>query len=399
MPLALASRQAARCLAVAATALVLATWAALPPAHAAGPVRPNLVAGTAYLVKPGNLIDRHFYESFPHTADFGLTIDAALALAATDDNKAILEKIVDFIAHDGRDPAGKTVNYWTGIGTAYAAGGAMGKEALLAEVVGANPRDFGGHNLIAALAGSVCRAASPGSSGPCAGPGNYRNATSVFDQAYGILAQLRAGQARQAAAPIAFLEGLRNSDGSFPSLIPDSHDHDVDSTAMAVMALALVPTARARADVAAGQAWIASRQQASGGFLGSGGVSINSTGLAIQALSLLAARYLAPIGRAEAFLATAQNVDGGFSAYAGQRDSNVRASTQALSGAVGISFGTMRRVLTPTATRDHGGRAGGWLAIGVLLIAAMTALAFALRRRRRTEPGQNVRTVRDRVEP
>jgi len=80
---------------------------------------------------------------------------------------------------------------WTGIGTRFAAGGSIGDEALLAEVTGYNPRDFGGHDLIAALNASVCARVSAGGNTSCAGAGNYTYATSVFDQALGIIAQLR----------------------------------------------------------------------------------------------------------------------------------------------------------------------------------------------------------------
>ena len=202
---------------------------------------PNLVTGSTYLVAPANLIDGHYYESYPRYADFGLTIDAAFALAATGDEDPALKGIVEFLDSAGQDPHGNTVNTWTGIGTRYASGGSIGDEVLLAEMTGYNPRDFGGHDLIAALGASVCARASAGSNTKCAGAGNYAYATSVFDQALGIVAQLRAGQASEAAAPIRYLESLRNADGSFPSLIPSTHDQDVDSTAMAVQVLTVLP--------------------------------------------------------------------------------------------------------------------------------------------------------------
>ena len=105
---------------------------------------PNLTAASAYLVAPANLIDGHYYESFPGSADFGLTIDGALALAATRKDDAALRNLVAFLSDDGKDPSGDTVNEWTGIGTSDASGGAIGKEALLAEVVGDNPQSSAG---------------------------------------------------------------------------------------------------------------------------------------------------------------------------------------------------------------------------------------------------------------
>src|SRR5580658_6792526 len=233
------------------------------PGAAAGTegTAPNLTSGSAYLVAPANLIDGHYYESFPGTADFGLTIDGALALAATGDEDAALREIVTFTDDDGEDPSGQTVNDWTGIGTSNASGGAIGKEALLAEVAGSNPRSFGGHNLIAALDASVCTRPSSGGNTSCPAAGSFLNATSLFDQALGIMAQLRAGQVGEAAAPVGYLESLQSANGAFPSLIPPSGGPDVDSTALAVMALALAPGARAGAEVVAGLQWIASQQQ------------------------------------------------------------------------------------------------------------------------------------------
>lgn len=332
-------------------ALAIGAWmvfGAVLPAGAAtarsGKV-PNLVTGSAYLVAAANLIAGHYYESFPGTADFGLTIDGALALAATGVEDSALRKIVAFMNDDGKDPSGDTVNDWTGIGTSNASGGAIGKEALLAEVVGDNPRSFGGHNLIAALDASVCARKSTGGNSSCPAAGSYLNDTSVFDQALGIMAQIRAGQVSEAAAPIAYLESLQSADGSFPSLIPASGGPDVDSTAMAVMALALAEGPRARAGVLSGLAWLARKQEHNGGFPSGGAESVNSTGLAIQAMTLRAAAYKTRIGTALAFLTTEQNSNGGFDADAGQRGSNLRASTQALGGAVGTSFGTLYRDL------------------------------------------------------
>jgi hypothetical protein len=336
-------------------------FGALAPACAAASSRktPNLEAGSAYLVAPANLIAGHYYESFSRVADFGLTIDGALALAATGDENPALRKIVAFLDHDGKDPSGNTVNDWTGIGTRYVSGGAIGKEALLAEVVGDNPRNFGGHNLIKALDASVCARASGGATPVCPAAGSYRNATSVFDQALGIMAQLRAGQVRDAAAPIRYLESLQAADGSFPSLIPASGGPDVDSTAMAVMALALARGQHAATRVRSGLAWIASHQERNGGFPSAGAESINSTGLAIQAMTLRAPRYRAHISAALAFLAREQNTNGGFNVDAGgRRSSNVRASTQAVGGAVGTSFGTLSRHLSSAApkVRHHDNR-------------------------------------------
>ncbi len=316
---------------------------------------PDLARGSAYLTAPANLIGGHYYEAFPDFADFGLTIDGAFALAATGADDAALRRIVDFLDQQGKDTGGRTVNDWTGIGSEYAGGGSLGKEALLAEVVGRDPRAFGGHDLIAALAAAVCAKADDATG--CAGPGNYTWATSVFSQALGVMAQLRAGDSANAASAVAYLKGLQHADGSWPSLIPATGDSDVDSTAMAAMALALVPGEEAAQAVDKGIAWLAGRQLADGGFPGASGNSTNSAALAVQGMTLRHSAYAPRIAKALDSLAGQQNGDGGFNvASEGQQGSDVRASTQAVGGATGISFGTLRRDLggtptpTPTAT-------------------------------------------------
>ena len=351
---------AAALIAASGPALLAAPSAsASGPAAAAGAAGPDLARGSAYLIRPASLIDGHYAESFPGFADYGLTLDTAFALAAAGDQDPALKGIVTFLDSNGKDPSGSTVSDWTGVGTKFASGGSIGKEALLAEIVGGNPRQFSGHNLITALNASVCTRHSAGSGARCAAPGGFAYASSVFDQALGIIAQLRAGQAAQAAAPVSYLESLQSPDGSFPSLIPSSGDQDVDSTAMAAMALALAPGAAAAADVSSGVAWIASRQEKAGGFPGAGGDSVNSAGLAIQAMSLRAARYRVQIGAAEAFLAGQQNADGGFNADAGGRPhSDIRATAQAVSGAVGTSFAALHRNLNGTGPPPPRTRSG-----------------------------------------
>jgi LPXTG-motif cell wall-anchored protein len=295
----------------------------------------------------------HYYEAFAGSgfADYGLTIDGAFALAATGGNDAALTKIADWIGALGKDGAGRTIDDWTGIGTPYASGGAIAKEALLAEVVKLDPRAFAGQNLVTALDATICTATSTAPDTSCVAAGTYLYSPSVFSQALGVIAQLRAGDSANAAAPTAYLEGLQASDGSFPSLLPPTGDKDVDSTAAAVMALALVPGPDAATAVAKGVAWIASVQLPDGGFPGTAGDSTNSTGLATQALTLDAGSHAAGIAVALAFLAGVQNSDGGFLVAAGgQPGSDVRATSQAVGGAVGTSLGTLARDLLATPT-------------------------------------------------
>ena len=220
-------------------------------------------------------------------------------------------------------------------------------------MTGRDPHNFGGHDLIAGVDGVTCTTTDVGNG--CGGPGNYLFATSTFSQALGIVAQLRAGDATHAAAPIAYLESLQNGNGSWPSLIPSTGNSDVDSTAMAAMALALLPTDTvASAAVTKAVTWIATEQSAAGGFPGVAADSTNSTGLAIQGLTLGGPTYATQIAKADAFLAAQQNDDGGFDVAAGgQQGSDMRATAQVVSGVVGTSFGTLADVVgavDPTTT-------------------------------------------------
>lgn len=314
---------------------------------------PDLGAAGAYLTKPSLLLDGHYYEAFPNSggfADFGLTIDGALALAASRTDDPALANIVDWLNGNGTDGQGRTIDAWTGIGTQYVSGGSLGKEALLALATGYNPRAFGGHDLIAALDDSICSTSV--SDDACAAEGNYAYSNSVFAQALGVLAQLRSGDQAHAGKPITFLESLQNQDGSFPSLIPSSGGSDVDSTAMAAMALALVPGQQTA--VTQALSWLASEQLPGGGFPGAAGDSVNSAALALQGLSLNAAAYRTQIASARAFLAGQQNADGGFNAAAGTPPSDLRASTQAVSGSTGISFATLYLDLPSAAAASKG---------------------------------------------
>ncbi|MDI1466406.1 terpene cyclase/mutase family protein [Catellatospora sp. KI3] len=312
-----------------------------PARQALAASTPDLVTGVAYLRAPANLKDGRYYESFPGFPDFGLTVDGAFALAATGADDARLRAVTEFIRTGGVvGDGGFTVDSWLGIGTEYASGGSIGKVAVLAQVTGFDPRGFGGHDLIAALKDVTCASADEATG--CAGPGNYTWSSSVFSQALGVLAQLRAGQAADAAGPLAFLLGLQRPDGSFPSLIPaTAEDRDVDSTAMAAMVLDLA----GGHDAALGKAlaWIAGQQKEHGGFPGAAGDSTNSTALAVQGLSLRADAYAEELVRARAFLAGQQNGDGGFDVALGVDGSDLRASTQAVCGATGVSFGTLLR--------------------------------------------------------
>lgn len=315
---------------------------------------PDLKKGVAYLTSGSNLLQGQFYagDSGGSRADFGLTIDGAYALAATGLDNDKLRGIVDFLDKGGKDGDGRTLQDWTLTGTKYALGGSIGKAALLAEAVGRDPRSFGGHDLIAALDKAVCAAPSTAPDTSCAAKGAYTSAPSVFSQSLAVMAQLRAGEKDAAQEPITYLESLQHSSGAWPSLIPATGDSEVDSTAMAAMTLDLAGGEKADKAVDKALKWLAGRQLADGGFPGAAGNSVNSAALAIQGLSLDSKEYGSEIAKARKFLSSQQNADGGFRvAKQGQSESNLRASTQAVGGAAGVSFGTLERSLTGTSAQ------------------------------------------------
>jgi prenyltransferase beta subunit len=322
----------------------------------------DLVAGARYVATTrtptgdpsGTSLGADGYaQSFSGFADYGLTIDGAFALAAAGTDDAALRTVAAFVDQRRTDSGGRSVDAWTGYGTRYADGGSIAKEALLAEVTGFDPRAFGGHDLIAALEALVCTGADAGAG--CAAAGNFAYATSTFSQALGVIALIRAGvHASALTAAVAYLQAVRHADGSWPSLLPASADSDVDSTAMAATALALRssdPAAESAVRAAAG--WLAAHQHADGGFAGAAGESTNSTGLAVQGLRLAGATYRTQTQRALEFLAARQNSDGGFAvAASGAASSDLRASAQAVSGAVGTPLGTLFR---DVSAPDSGG--------------------------------------------
>lgn len=342
--------------AVAAVAAVVvlagsATGAGASASATTSGAGPDLPRAVAYLVDPARLVSGHYYQgpAGPGFADFSLTLDGAFALAATGQDAGALAAISQFLGSGGTDATGRSIDAWTGIGTPFASGASIAKQALLAEVMGADPHGFGGHDLVAALAATVCTQVSVGPDTSCPAVGTYRYSPSVFAQGLGIIAALRAGSG--AAAPVAYLEGHQHPDGSWPSLIPDSADADVDSTAMAVMALSLVSGPRAASAVARGLAWVATRQASDGGFVGAAGDSTNSAALAAQALHLAPAAYQTQLVHVRAFLARQQNPDGGFIvAVGGPATSDLRASTQAVGGAVGTSFAVLVALARPPST-------------------------------------------------
>ena len=316
------------------------------PAAAASPT----AAASAYLA--GKLVSGdHLTNSFGN--DYGLTADLAIALAAADDQDPVLAKVVKFLtAHvaDYADPAGSTPGFPGPFG------GAVGKLALVAEITGQDPHDFGGFDLLQTLTDHVCTA--PNAAGTCSAAGDFVGAFSPVGQSLAVLALARAGIAPPAAT-ITRLTGLQCPDGGFPSdwTLPGCTS-EVDTTGYAVQALSLV--AGTGTVVGNARSYLLAAQQPDGGFNGAAAENANSTGLATQGLLVTGTGSQPQVSAAVAFLLALQGVDGGFAVNAGTPGSDVRSTTQALPAVAGAVLTTVSDAVTlptstptPTASPSH----------------------------------------------
>jgi hypothetical protein len=237
-----------------------------------------------------------------YTNDYGLTIDAGLALHEVGGHRADVRAIRRAIAQN-------LDSYISGVGdpgSTYSK--AAAKAAAFAERVGANAREFGGVNLVSRIKGTVATTA------PIAGRtqdtsiyGDYAN---VIGQAYAVEVLLeRSPNAEKTDRAFGFLLKQQCEDGYFRlDFNPDQTESDqtcdggtvgekaadTDTTALVVSSLIESGTDRPRAlraiDDAA--AWLAGQQARNGSFGGgtsTEGANTNSTGLAAAALGAVGA--------------------------------------------------------------------------------------------------------------
>ncbi|MGI8879468.1 MAG: prenyltransferase/squalene oxidase repeat-containing protein [Jatrophihabitans sp.] len=327
--------------AVAAVSVATLSLTAIQPANAATTL--NTTTGASYLVK--QLVDGDHYEPFgPGFGDKGLTIDGLFALAATGGHAATVAKIAAYTAKNGADYSFVNDN-------TYFTGGAVAKVALAAEVAGQNPRKFGGINYISALTSHECTATSA----DCYAVGAYQGVSAFFGQALALLALLRADVAPSAEAVAALLALVCPAGGftSMTSACTTDAGADPDSTALAAMALQAV--GGHTAEVGKALSSLSHTQNADGSWDSATKHSTNSTGLAIQALSLETGTYSSQISKARTFLADRQNKDGGVTTGndPDYPDSDLRASTQAIGGYVGTSFATLVATPDPSPPPTH----------------------------------------------
>jgi prenyltransferase beta subunit len=362
-----------------------------PPAKAATAVSGAGYLASSHVLTGGDRVESSYTSGGKKVSfvDYGLTADLAIALASTGSQDATLAKLVGYLrAHvvDYADPAGKKGGPF---------GGSLAKLALVAEITGQNPHDFGGVNLLGQLAKDVCAKPTPdaGQYPPCTAKGDFANAGSPVSQALGVLALQRSARGADhlsaASAPVQRLLQLQCPDGGFSSeLTPKTCTGDVDTTGFALQALSLVPDdpsgfASPVADaLSRGQDFVLAQQQQGGGFPGAAGINTNSTALAIQALSAAPADAPAPaagsasplaahqsasvrgpaLRDALSYLAARQNADGGFAIDADAASSDARASAQAVPSLELAQLSTLRHQVapvTPPSAPPGGGNGPG----------------------------------------
>jgi hypothetical protein len=254
------------------------------------------------------------FVGFSGASDPGVTADVAVAFAAAGVEPAMVssggKSIVDFLASDVASYGGTT--------------GGAAKLAVAAVASGADPRDFGGVDLIARIKGAMD-----------AGTGLFD--PQLFMHAYAILALAAAGQAIPPTARQALI-AHQSADGSWAftgETAPGKGDSN--TTAIAVEALAAAGQGSSPA-FAAGLGYLAKAATSDGSYVYQVGAEnppvgdANSTAFAIQALLTGGAQPGSDaITRAETSLKSYQSSSSGaFPFRADAPSDNVLSTAQAI---------------------------------------------------------------------
>ena len=296
-------------------AVALASTVIAPSAQAATDVPAPSAArtGTAWLAT--QLTDGVIRNpNFGGFDDFGLTLDIGISLDEVGGDQALVRQLRESMAP-------RIDNYVTGVDYGSPEerySGALSKSLVFAEVTGADPRAFGGFDLVQEVEARVT------DSGPSAGRladlapyGDYAN---TFGQALAAHGLSVAGSPR-AGAVTDFLLQQQCSSGYFriffnsdPAAAAQGCDEavdgtDTDATAMVVAQLSAIASPTARVDSAIDRAvdWLLRTQKVDGSFVGSAFTpdsNTNSTGVAASALA--AGERCVEAGRAAEWVSSLQ---------------------------------------------------------------------------------------------
>jgi len=286
-------------------------------------------------------------------ADYGLTADAIFAFSAAGSAGDAANAATDYLEAN--------VAGYTGDGVSESYAGSLAKLILVADIMGRDPTDFGGQDLITRL---LAQQAADGRFSDVSAFGDFSN---PIGQSLAIIGLERATAAGAPAAAVDFLVSVQCADGGFVSdlnTLPCATG-EVDTTAFAVQALLV-----AGRDVTDALAFLIGQQAADGSFATPGfgnppvtTANSNSTGLAAQALRVLGAENAAE--DAVTWLLDRQVGAGGpqeqqgafaFDATGFDPANATRATTQATLGVAGIGFIDL---IAPTDPLAYGLDVGG----------------------------------------
>ncbi len=335
-------------------AAALAGCLVWPTAAAAQKPSGPMQAAAAWL-RTQQQTDGGFSNGFVPGSDPGATADALLAIAALGQAPS------DWTAASGKNP--RDFLEQSAVSGSIAGAGAFAKLALAAIAAGADPRSFGGVDLIAGILGDFSEEAGLFGGGP-------------FDSALALQALSSAGEPVPEGA-IAGLLATRLDDGTY-SFNGDTAPGAGDSNTTAMAVLALIAAGRHQ-EIAPSVEYFRSVQNDDGGWtyqkpsaFGEA-TDANSTALVMQAL-VAAGEDLSAWNDPDQALLALQVPSGAFIFNAATSSENLLATVQAIP-ALALVGG--RDTAVPAGTP--------WLAIGLVgvgVVAAAILVSSALRKRR-----------------
>jgi hypothetical protein len=293
--------------AVATAGTALASAVSSPTVSAAGEADAALDWIAAELADNGGTLPFPPFDENPPPTDWGLTLDAVLALVAGGQGDAATVTLTTF--------EGSVDDYITGEafgdpGSVYA--GPVGKSLLTVALSGGDVNDFGGRDLEALSRASV---ASEGLHvGRFSDTSTFGNNSNGFGQALNIIG-LSYTDGGAPASAVDFLLDQQCDNGGFRLFYDggtpetttagcdDDAEADPDATGLALSALATVaPSDDTVAAVLAARAWLfAIQDEATGGWAGAAPtdyVNSGSTAIVVRGLDAVGATALAAEGRA-----------------------------------------------------------------------------------------------------
>jgi hypothetical protein len=276
-------------------------------ALAAGALTLGLVAGTAGTAsaapedRAGRWLAKQLTDGLVHNDvydfdDYGLTADTATALAAVGGHGRSVRQAERALA--------RHVDSWTtgvDFGSSDVYAGSVAKATAFAQTVGADPRSFGGVDLVARLADRI--SAADGTVGRLQDKTDGTDYANTLGQAYAAAALTNAGSDRARDA-VAFLLQQQCDAGFFRLYFADAsapdqtcdgaaradRAPDTDATAIALLNLQSIerPSKKVRQAATAAVRWLVGHQKRNGSFGGgttTKASNANSTGLAAWVLS------------------------------------------------------------------------------------------------------------------